>query len=108
MPTRVVIRLVGCGEDAGRGFRIHGVGIRPDPVVFNAAGQMGRRRTAYDFWPETDLSSSALVGRDVLFDGVACYPWDKLFRFGSEEPIDSGRFTLARVITRAGGRKASA
>ena len=57
---------------------------------------MGRRRTAYDFWPETDLSSSALVGRDVLFDGVACYPWDKLFRFGSEEPIDGGRFMLAR------------
>jgi undecaprenyl-diphosphatase len=78
----------------------------PDhPVVMNAATQLGKRRTAYDFWPETDLSSPALVGRDLLLDGVGAYPWERILRFGRAEAIDGGRYTLAHDY--AGVRPAS-
>jgi undecaprenyl-diphosphatase len=78
----------------------------PDhPVVMNAAAQLGKRRTAYDFWPETDLSAPALVGRDLLLDGVGAYPWERVLRFGRAEAIDGGRYTLAHEY--AGVRPAS-
>lgn len=70
----------------------------PDhPVVFNAGTQLGKRRTAYDYWADTDLTSPTLLGRDALLDGVGAYPWERVLRFGSSEPIDDGRFTLAHA-----------
>jgi hypothetical protein len=78
----------------------------PDhPVVMNAATQLGKRRTAYDFWADTDLSSPAVVGRDLLLDGVGAYPWDRILRFGRAESIDGGHYTL--VHDYAGVRPAS-
>jgi hypothetical protein len=67
----------------------------PDhPVVMNAAAQLGKRHTAYDFWPQTDLSSASLLGRDLLLDGVGAYPWERILRFSRAEPIGGGRYTL--------------
>jgi 4-amino-4-deoxy-L-arabinose transferase-like glycosyltransferase len=78
----------------------------PDhPVVMNAAAQLGKRHTAYDYWTETDLSSPSLVGRDLLLDGVGAYPWERILRFGRAEAIDGGRYTL--VHDYAGVRPAS-
>jgi hypothetical protein len=68
----------------------------PDhPTVFNAGAQLGKRHTAYDYWPDTDLGAPALIGRDALLDGVGAYPWEAVLRFGPAEAIGGGRFTLA-------------
>jgi len=76
---------------------LHAFYLPDHPVVFNAGAQLGKRHTAYDYWAETDLSAPALVGREALLDGVGAYPWERVLRFGSAEPIDGGRFTLAHA-----------
>ena len=51
------------------------------PTVYNAGTPLGARMTAYDFWPDTDLSDPALAGRNAVLHGKPNQQWAKALRF---------------------------
>lgn len=50
------------------------------PTVVSAGMYVGDRRSAYDFFPETDLSNAGLLGRPALFVGGNPDLWHKVCR----------------------------
>jgi hypothetical protein len=62
----------------------------PDPPmrVYNANHWLGGRRTAYDFFPDTNLEDEALHGRTFLLFGADAQRWDRAFKFDSIEKLD--------------------
>ncbi|MFI5381050.1 MAG: ArnT family glycosyltransferase [Tepidisphaerales bacterium] len=64
------------------------------PRVYNAGVQVGKRPTAYDFWPDTDLAGPELLGRNLLLDGHADAPWEQVLAFDEIQVIDNGKFYL--------------
>jgi hypothetical protein len=67
----------------------------PDhPTVFCAGTQFGKRPTAYDFWPGTDLFNPALHGRDAVLDGHGPRPWEGAFYFSRVDALPGGSIFL--------------
>jgi 4-amino-4-deoxy-L-arabinose transferase-like glycosyltransferase len=81
----------------------------PDhPTVFCAGTPFGKRPTAYDFWPATDLTAAAaLRGRSAVLDGSGPRPWDYALIFDHVEPPAGGAISVGTgyggVRARTGG-----
>lgn len=57
------------------------------PIVFCAGSHLGSRRTAYDFFADTNLADPALRGRTALFIGGDLEDWKQGFHFASIESV---------------------
>src|SRR5207253_6890345 len=63
------------------------------PIVANAATQLDKQPTSYDFWPDTNLASTGLLGQTLLLDNQgrgSKRPWGEVLRFTRLEPLDDG------------------
>lgn len=67
------------------------------PRVFNASSLLGGRRSAYDLWPDADLSDSRLRGRLAALIGGDVEDWRAALRFGSIAALDSDGRVLGGV-----------
>lgn len=73
------------------------------PHVASAGQFLGDRRSAYDFFPDTDLGSPALAGRPALFIGGTAAQWTAAFDcpdltvFSSDGPM----FMTTRFVPQA-------
>jgi hypothetical protein len=71
------------------------------PAVASAGTSLGDRRSAYDFFPETDLSNAGLLGRPVLFVGGHPDLWRKVCRCPDLTLFDSrGPLFVSAAFTR--------
>ncbi len=61
--------------------------LKGQPGVYSAAHQLGSRRSAYDFFEETDLRNAGLLGGDLLLVGGSPGEWEGAFRFDSFERL---------------------
>jgi undecaprenyl-diphosphatase len=66
------------------------------PNVYCAGTAVGKRPTAYDFWPVTDLRDPKLLGRTMLLDGGGDTPWDRALLFDEVKPLVEKGFYLGR------------
>jgi hypothetical protein len=66
------------------------------PTVYCAGTAVGKRPTAYDFWPQTDLRDPGLRGRTVVLDGAGGTPWHRALQFDEVKPLEANGFYLGR------------
>ena len=62
------------------------------PVVFSASSRIGSRKSAYDYFADTDLADPRLFGRSAVLIGAAADIWGKVFRFEQLEKLTSTDF----------------
>jgi hypothetical protein len=66
------------------------------PTVYNAAHQLGSRKSSYDFWEDTNLSSVEILGRDAVLISKARHTvelaeqrWLAALMFDSIKPAEN-------------------
>lgn len=61
------------------------------PVVYSAASRLGGRKSAYDFFPDTDLEDPRLLHRPTVLYGSYHKAWRDRFVFASIRQTDEDR-----------------
>jgi len=59
------------------------------PTVASAGRYLGDRRSAYDFFPETDLAGPAMTNQPALFIGGGLDTWRRAFHCPDLTMVDS-------------------
>jgi 4-amino-4-deoxy-L-arabinose transferase-like glycosyltransferase len=63
------------------------------PIVACAGSRLGDRRSAYDFFADTDLAAPHFLGRSALLVGASRPAWEAAFRFDElEDTSEDGIF----------------
>ena len=70
------------GKTSQLAYYMHG-----RPTVYDAGGHIGTRPSAYNYFPDTDLSDPALLGRPAVMVNLPLQVWREGFRFAAVESL---------------------